>query len=300
MYAERTNKMGQLVRSISENGGIIALAIDSTDIVSVMEKTHKTSAVVTAALGRLITAASLMGSLLKNKDDSITLRVKADGPAGSLIAVSDYMGNARGYVENAIVELPLNKFGKLDVSGAVGKDGTLSVIKDIGLKDPYVGQIPLVSGEIAEDITAYYANSEQIPTACGLGVLVDTDLSVISAGGYIIQLLPGVTEEEISLIEKNLGEMPPVSTMLKNKMTPEDICKKALDGFNPQVLDEMNCTYKCNCSRERVEKMLISLGKEELQSMADENITQKVNCHFCNKIYRFNSKELLDLIERSK
>ena len=292
--------MGELVRAISENGGVVAFAIDSTDIVSQMERIHRTSAVVTAGLGRLLTAASLMGSLLKNKDDSITLRIKGNGPAGSLIAVSDYMGNVRGYVENPIVELELNKFGKLDVSGAIGKEGTLSVVKDIGLKDPYVGQIPLVSGEVAEDITAYYANSEQIPTACGLGVLVAPDLSVLSAGGYIIQLLPGTTDEEITQIEENIRKMPPVSTMLKDKKTPEDICKMALEGFNPEVLDRMNCSYKCNCSRERVEKALISLGKDELIAMADENITQKVNCHFCNKIYRFNSQELRNLVEKSK
>lgn len=292
--------MGELVRAISENGGVVAFAIDSTDIVSQMERIHRTSAVVTAGLGRLLTAASLMGSLLKNEEDSITLRIKGNGPAGSLIAVSDYKGNVRGYVENPIVELELNKFGKLDVSGAIGKEGTLSVVKDIGLKDPYVGQIPLVSGEVAEDITAYYANSEQIPTACGLGVLVAPDLSVISAGGYIIQLLPGTTDEEITQIEENIRKMPPVSTMLKDKKTPEDICKMALEGFNPEVLDRMNCSYKCNCSRERVEKALISLGKDELNAMADENITQKVNCHFCNKIYRFNSQELRNLVEKSK
>ncbi len=292
--------MGELVRTISENGGIIALAIDSTDIVYQMERTHRTSAVVTAALGRLLTAASLMGSMLKAQDDSITLRINGNGPAGSLIAVTDYMGNVRGYVSQPIVELPLNKFGKLDVSGAVGKVGTLSVIKDIGLKDPYVGQIPLVSGEIAEDITAYYATSEQTPTACGLGVLVNTDLTVISAGGYIIQLLPGATDDEISQIEKNIQAMPPVSTMLRDKMTPEDICKRALEGFNPQVLDRMNCKYKCNCSRERVEKALLSLGAGEIEEMIKEEKTQEVNCHFCNKIYRFNSNELKELLKKAK
>ena len=290
--------MGQLVRTISENGGIIALTIDSTDIVAEMERIHKTSAVVTAGLGRLLTAASLMGSMLKSKDDSITLRINGGGPAGSLIAVTDYMGNVRGYVANPVVEIPLNSYGKLDVSGAIGKEGTLSVVRDIGLKDPYVGQIPLVSGEIAEDITQYYATSEQTPTACGLGVLVDTDLTVISAGGYIIQLLPGVTDDEISQIEANINKMPPVSTMLKNNMTPEDICNMALDGFNPQVLDKMECKYRCNCSRERVEKALISLGKEEIQAMIDEGTTQKVNCHFCNKVYRFNAEELRELIQK--
>lgn len=292
--------MGKLVRTISENGGIIALAIDSTDIVSKMERTHRTSAVVTAALGRLLTAASLMGSMLKAQDDSITLRINGGGPAGSLIAVTDYMGNVRGYVAQPIVEIPLNKFGKLDVSGAVGKEGMLSVVKDIGLKDPYIGQIPIVSGEIAEDITAYYATSEQIPTACGLGVLVDTDLTVISAGGYIIQLLPGVTDEEISQIEKNIQGMPPVSTMLRDNMTPEDICNRALEGFNPQILDTMDCKYKCNCSRERVEKALLSMGTQEIEEMIAEDKTHSVNCHFCNKVYKFNTNELKELLSKAK
>ena len=290
--------MGKLVRTISENGGVICIALDSTDIVSKLEKIHQTSAVVTAGLGRLITAASIMGSMLKAKDDSITLRINGKGPAGSLIAVSDYLGNVRGYVTNPVVELPLNKFGKLDVSGAVGKDGNLYVIKDIGLKEPYMGQIPITSGEIAEDITAYYAVSEQIPTACGLGVLVAPDLSVISAGGYLIQLLPGTTDEEINMIEENINKMPPVSTMLKEKMTPEQICFKALEGFNPQILDEMNCSYKCNCTRERVEKALISLGKEELLKIADEGKTETVKCHFCNKAYKFNTNELKELASR--
>jgi len=292
--------MGELVRTISENGGIIALAIDSTDIVSRMENIHKTSAVVTAGLGRLLTAASLMGSMLKAKDDSITLRINGKGPAGSMIAVTDYMGNVRGYVANPVVEIPLNQYGKLDVSGAVGKDGYLSVVKDIGLKDPYIGQIPIVSGEIAEDITAYYATSEQIPTACGLGVLVGEDLSVISAGGYIIQLLPGVTDDEITQIENNIKAMPPVSSMLRDKMTPEDICMKALDGFAPQVLDRMHCCYRCNCSRERVEKALVSLGAQELSEMMNENKTQSVNCHFCNKSYDFEPQQLSELLNRSQ
>ena len=292
--------MGELVRTISENGGVIALAIDSTDIVRQMERIHRPSAVVTAGLGRLLTAASLMGSMLKAKDDSITLRINGKGPAGSMIAVTDYMGNVRGYVANPIVEIPLNQYGKLDVSGAIGKDGTLSVVKDIGLKDPYIGQIPIVSGEIAEDITAYYATSEQIPTACGLGVLVGEDLVPISAGGYIIQLLPGTTDEEITQIENNIKAMPPVSSMLRDKMTPEDICKKALEGFNPQVLDRMHCVYRCDCSRERVEKALVSLGKEELIEMINENRTHSVNCHFCNKSYKFNKDELSEILKNAK
>ena len=211
--------MGKLVRALSKDGGISCIAIDSTDIVARAERIHQTSAVVTAGLGRLLTAASIMGSMLKDKENSITLRVAGDGPVGALIAVTDGEGNVRGYPVNPIVELPLNQYGKLDVGGAVGK-GVLHVIKDLGMKDPYVGQVPLISGEIAEDITSYYAVSEQIPTVCGLGVLVNTDLTVLSAGGYLIQLMPGVGEETISELEENVKKMPPVSQMLHEGLTP--------------------------------------------------------------------------------
>jgi molecular chaperone Hsp33 len=292
--------MGKIIRAITADGSARLFLEISTDIVQRAQQIHSTSKTVTAVLGRALTAASLMGSMLKAKDDSITLRINGGGPAGSLIAVTDYVGNVRGYVAEPIVEIPLNKFGKLDVAGAVGKEGMLSVVKDIGLKDPYVGQIPIVSGEIAEDITAYYATSEQIPTACGLGVLVDTDLTVISAGGYIIQLLPGVTDEEISQIEKNIQGMPPVSSMLRDNMTPEDICNRALEGFNPQILDTMDCKYKCNCSRERVEKALLSMGAQEIEEMISENKMHSVNCHFCNKVYKFNTNELKDLLLKAK
>ena len=273
---------------------------DTTSMVYRAEQIHKTSAVVTAALGRLLTASSLMGSMMKNSDDSITLRMSGGGPSGSVIAVSDSQGNARGYVQNPVVELELNKYGKLDVSGAVGKDGYLYVIKDLGFGEPYIGQIPIVSGEIAEDIAAYYANSEQIPTVCALGVLVDTDLTVKHAGGYLIQLLPGASEDTISALEKNINGILPITEMLNRGMSLDDICNVALKGFNPQLLDEASVEYRCNCSKKRVEQALISVGKEELEKIAEEEQTTQVECHFCDKKYVFTNEEIKNLINNSE
>ena len=215
--------MGKTVRMISDDGLLTVMATDSTDTVAKAENIHKTSAVVTAALGRLLTAASMMGSVLKGKDDSLTLRLNGGGPVGSVIAVSDSEGNVRGYVSEPVVEIPLNNKGKLDVSGAVGKDGTLTVMKDLGLKEPYIGQINIVSGEIAEDITAYYAQSEQTPTVCALGVLVNPDLTVRAAGGFIIQLLPAAGEETIEKVERCLEGIDSVTNMLTSGLTPEGI-----------------------------------------------------------------------------
>ena len=213
--------MGKIVRTLSKDGLVLCCAVDSTDAISRMEQIHKTSAVVTAAEGRLLTAASIIGTMLKSTKDSVTLRMEGNGPAGMLIAVSDGTGNVKGYVGNPVVEIPLNRQGKLDVAGAVGNDGFLYVIKDMGMKEPYIGQVPIISGEIAEDITNYYATSEQIPTVCGLGVLVNPDLSVSAAGGYLLQLLPGAGEETISRVEENIKKLPPVSTMIRQGMTPE-------------------------------------------------------------------------------
>ena len=288
--------MAKLIRTITDDGLIFAAAIDSTDIVAKMEEIHKPSAVVTAALGRLITGASMMGNMLKGKDDTITLRVNGGGKTGSLIAVADSGGNVRGYVQNPIVELPLNSKGKLDVGGAVGKNGTLYVLKDLGLKEPFSGYTNLISGEIAEDITAYYAISEQIPTVCALGVLVNPDLTVKAAGGYIIQLLPAAGEDTISLLEESIKDLPSVTTMISMGLTPLDMVKKALNKFNVELLDEYDAFYKCNCSKERTEKALISLGKEELNKLADEGDAE-MKCHFCNKAYTFSPSELRSLIK---
>ncbi len=290
--------MGKSVRCISTDGTLIAMAVNSTDIANTAQEIHKTSAVCSAALGRLLTAASLMGCALKGKDDSVTLRLKGGGPAGTVLAVSDSEGNVRGYVTEPIVELPLNAKGKLDVAGAVGKEGFLTVIKDLGLKEPYVGQSPIVSGEIAEDVTAYYSISEQTPTVCALGVLVDTDLTVKAAGGLIIQLLPTAMDDTIDLVEKCIENLEPISQLIDKGMTPEEICRHALRLFDLEVLDESEPTYKCYCSRERVEAALISTGREELADMATQEKTE-VSCQFCDKKYVFTSKDILGLIKRS-
>lgn len=284
--------MARLIRAISENGGVIFCAVDSTPIVREAERIHQTSAVTSAALGRLLTAASMMGVMLKNEDDSLTLRVNGGGPAGTVLAVSDGLGNVRGYVQNPVVELALRADGKLDVGGAVGRDGTLSVVKDLGMREPYVGQVPLVSGEIAEDITAYYAVSEQTPTVCALGVLVDTDLSILAAGGYLLQLLPGASEAEITRLEQNVAAMPSVTQLLMSGATLEDIMARAMDGFSPNVLDEQQVSYRCNCTRQRVERALLSLGKEELTQMAQEENPVEVSCQFCDKKYYIDTAAL--------
>lgn len=290
--------MGKLYRAISADGSAFAAVLDAKDIVSEIERIHKTSAVVTAGLGRLTIGASLMGYMLKGKDDSITLRVDADGQTGQLVAVSDSMGNVKSCVNNPVVEIPLNAQGKLDVGGAVGHNGTLSVVKDLGLKEPYVGVVPLVSGEIAEDIASYYATSEQIPTVCSLGVLVNPDLSVKSAGGFLVQLLPFADEKCIDVIENNLKKLRPVSAMLADGTTPEEIAGILLDGLDPDPLDESEPVYKCDCSRERTERVLVSLGKQELSSIADEGKDTSVSCHFCGKEYIFTAEEIRKLAEK--
>ena len=289
--------MGKLYRAISADGSAFAAVLDAKDIVSEIERLHKTSAVVTAGLGRLTIAASLMGYMLKGEDDCLTLRIDADGPAGQLVAVSDSRGNVKSCVSNPVVELPLNDKGKLDVAGAVGRDGTLAVVKDMGLRDPYVGVIPLVSGEIAEDIANYYAVSEQIPTVCALGVLVDTDLSVKSAGGFLVQLLPFADEKCIDIIEKNVANMRPISALLDEGVTPEQISDMLLDGLEPNELDSASPVYRCDCSRKRTEKVLISIGQKELRAIAAEGKDTEVMCHFCGNNYVFTPEEISRLAE---
>ncbi len=290
--------MSKIVRTISKDASVVASAIDAKAIVSEIERIHKPSAVVTAALGRLSIAASLIGNGLKGDNDSVTIRMDGGGSTGILIAVADSRGNVKSYVNNPIVEIPLNKFGKLDVAGAVGSEGTLSVVKDLGLKEPYVGQVPIVSGEIAEDIASYFAVSEQIPTVCGLGVLVNPDLTVRAAGGYLIQLLPFADESCIDILEANVNKLPPVTAMLDSGMTSEDIAKRVLDGLDPEVLDSLDVSYRCDCSKERVERALISLGREELIKMAEEEEKIEVCCHFCDKKYVYSKDEILALSKR--
>ena len=287
--------MAILKRAISMDASAVSTVIDATDMVNEIEKIHKTSAVVSAGLGRLTIGASLIGYGLKGDGDTVTLRMDGNGATGVLIAVADSHGNVKSYVSNPVVEIPLNQYGKLDVKGAIGTDGTLSVVKDLGLKEPYVGKVPIVSGEVAEDIANYFATSEQTPTVCALGVLVNPDLTIKRAGGFLIQLLPFASEEVISTIEKNIKDIKPITTMLENGQTPKDIALMLLDGLNPNILDEATPKYQCDCSKERVERALISLGKDELSKMADEQDVTEVCCHFCNKKYQFSKQDILNL-----
>nr|WP_317412242.1 Hsp33 family molecular chaperone HslO [uncultured Solibaculum sp.] len=292
--------MKNYIRCITSDGSIVASAIDSTAIVARAEQIHKTSAVVTAALGRTLSAASLMGAMLKGEEDTLTIRINGGGPAGTILAVTDSRGNVRGYAQNPVVEIPLNSKGKLDVAGAVGVDGTLSVARDIGGREPYVGQCPLVSGEIAEDITGYYATSEQIPTICALGVLVNPDLTVQVAGGLLVQLLPFADSAAVDLLEKNAKELPSVTQMLTSGMTPEDMCRRILDGMEVEILDQWDTYYRCNCSLDRVKRALSTLKRDELLSLADENGKAEINCHFCDQVYTLTRQELEKLAEEAK
>lgn len=288
--------MGKIVRYISNDGTLVVTAVDTTDIVNRAEQIHKTSAVTSAALGRLLTAASMMGNMLKGDEQSLTLRLNGNGPSGAVVAVSDSSGNVRGYVVNPVVELPLNNKGKLDVAGAVGTDGSLTVLKDLGMKEPYVGQTPIVSGEIAEDITQYFASSEQTPTVCALGVLVNPDLTIRAAGGFMIQLLPFAPEEVISSVERCVEKIDKsVTEMMVAGLTPHDICRKILPEFELELLDEGEVAYKCNCSRERVTRALISLGKDELEELAKDDETE-ICCQFCDKKYHLTSAQIRHLI----
>lgn len=289
--------MGRIIRVISKDASVVASVIDAVDIVGEIERVHKSSAVVTAALGRLSMGASLLGFGLKGENDSITLRINGGGPAGSLIAVSDSMGNVRAYVQNPVVEIPLNSVGKLDVAGAVGTSGTLSVIRDLGLKEPYSGQVPIISGEIAEDITNYLATSEQVPSACALGVLVNPDLTVNQAGGYLIQVLPFADDATINTIEKNVKTMPTVTQMMSDGISTEEIAMKVLDGLEPNILDDFVVSYKCDCSRLRVENALRSLGDKDLKEMLQDDDTN-VDCHFCGKNYIFSKEEILLMLKK--
>lgn len=290
--------MGKLVRCISDDGTLLIMACDTTDVVQEAFEIHSTSKVCTAALGRLLTASAMMGSMLKGKKDTLTLKINGGGPAGSILAVSDSDCHVKGYVVDGSVELPLNAKGKLDVGGAVGKNGSVTVIKDLGLKEPFVGQVPIVSGEIAEDITAYFAASEQTPSVCGLGVLLAQDKSVLKAGGFLIQLLPTAFDDVIDRVEKDIQGIDSVTKMLVDGLSPEEICKAVLPSFNIEVLDEMHPVYKCDCSVQRVQTALTSAGKEELLDMANDENTE-VKCQFCNTAYNFSSKDILDLIKSS-
>lgn len=292
----------RILRAMTRDGSARIHIIDSTAIVDQMIKYHNTTPTATATLGRLLTGASMMGCMLGDKDDTLTLMIRSDGDAGKLLAVSDYMGNVRGYIQNPAVDLPLKSNGKLDVGGAVGK-GELVVIKDVGGEEPYVGTVDLVSGEIAEDITSYFATSEQIPTACALGVLVDTDLSCLAAGGAIIQLLPFADPEVAEKVEKNIGKLANISSLIAKGVSLEDIAAMAMGDVEFDVFDELDVEYRCNCSRERVGGMLKSLGKNEICKLLDEQSAEgkdrelEVKCRFCGTPHVFDEGQLMKLFD---
>ena len=279
----------------------MAAAVDASDIVFTAQRLHKTTPVATAALGRMLAAGSLMGANLKQAKAKINLSIQGDGPLGTVFVVGDSNGNVRGYVGNNDCPTEYYNNGKLNVAKAVGKNGTLGVIRDYGTGEPYIGQVPIVSGEIAEDIAGYYATSEQIPTVCALGVLLDKeDGRVQLAGGLLIQLLPGAYEDTIEKLEKNIAELEPVTTMFAKGMSILDICKTALKGFEVEVLDEMPVNYVCSCSREKIESYFKGLPDDEIRACIGENGTAEVKCQFCNKVYNFTSDELEAIIkERS-
>lgn len=291
--------MDQLVRVIAEDAPVKAMAISGAALVERARNIHKTWPVATAALGRLLMAASMMGAAMKEENGAVTLRIKGGGPLVSLIAVSDSMGNVRGYVQNPAVDLPLKENGKLDVGTAVGADGELTVIRDLGLKEPYIGSIQLVGGEIAEDIAAYFVESEQVPTACALGVLIDTDQSVKAAGGYLIQLLPGADEDAISSIERGVARLGAVSARLDDGMEPLELLREVLSDFELKVLDTSPVEYRCYCSEERVSRALISMGKDELASLIEEQDGAELTCQFCDKVYHFSADDLQKLLEEA-
>ena len=286
----------QLIRAISQDGLIKVSAVSTRDLTERARQIHKTLPVATAALGRLLAGTSMMGNALKEEAASLTLQIKGGGPLGTLLAVSDHEGNVRGTVENPAVDIPLREDGKLDVGTAVGNQGTLTVIRDLRMKEPYVGSVGLLWGEIAEDIALYFVESEQIPTACGLGVLVDRDQSVLSAGGYLVQLLPGAGEETAERLEASLRAAGPVTELLKADPDPEALLHAALPGLALEVLEKRPIAYRCDCSRERMERALISLGREELRAMIDEQGSAELTCRFCDNVQRFSREELEALL----
>lgn len=285
-----------IVREMTADGFVKMAAIRSTDLVQRAASIHGTTPTATAALGRVLSAASLMGNMQKVEDGSVTLQVKGGGPLGTILCVSDSVGNVRGYVQNPAITLLEKYAGKLDVGAAVGTEGMLTVIRDLQMKEPYVGSVQLVTGEIAQDITAYFAQSEQTPTACALGVLIDRDQSVKVAGGYLIQLLPGAPDTIIDALEEGIRKAGPVTAMLEKGMSPENILETVCAGMELEILERTEVSYKCYCTRDRVKGALISLGRTELTEIARDQETIHVGCQFCDIDYSFTPEEVRQLL----
>ena len=288
-----------IIRATAANDQIRAFAAVTTEMVETAREHHNTSPVATAALGRLLTAGAMMGSMMKGEKDVLTLQIKAGGPLQGITVTADSQGNVKGYVGNPDVCIPANSKGKLDVAGAVGP-GFLTVIKDMGLKEPYSGQVMLQTCEIAEDLTYYFATSEQVPSAVGLGVLMNKNNTVRQAGGFIIQLMPFAEEEVISRLEQNVQKINSVTNLLEEGHTPESLLEKVLEGFDVQINEKMDTRFRCNCSKERVAKALISIGRKELNEMIQEGKPIEMNCHFCNTNYNFTVEELKEILRRCK
>lgn len=291
--------MDEIIRMMTGDGMVKAVAVTGKDMVERARQIHKTLPVATAALGRTLMAASMMGDMLKEEDGSVTLQIKGGGPLGAITAVSDSRGNPRGYLQNGQVDIPRKYQGKLDVGTAVGSSGSLTVMKDMGLKEPYIGSVQLVSGEIAEDITSYFVESEQVPTACALGVLVDKDQSVAAAGGYLVQLLPGADESVIQRLEESIARLGPVTDALHGGADAVQLLERVLEGQEPELLERRPVAYKCYCSRERVSRAIISMGKEEMQSLIEEQGGAELTCQFCDKVYHFTKEDLQELLEEA-
>ena len=292
--------MDRILRATAADGFIKMSAVSAKETVQRAKDIHNCTPTTAAALGRTLCAASMLGNLLKEDNGSLTIRINGGGPIGSVIAVSDSKGYVRGYVTNPAVDLPLRSDGKLDVGGSIG-NGVLTVIKDMGLKEPYSGQVVLQTGEIAEDLTYYFATSEQVPSSVGLGVLMNRqDATVKRAGGFIIQLMPFAGDEVLSKLEENIKSLKPVTTMLDSGLTPEEVLGEVLKGFDIEITDTMPVGFKCNCSKDRLTKALISLGKKEIKSILDDGKPITMNCHFCNTDYTFEIEELKDIYKKIK
>ena len=289
-----------IVRAVTDDGLIRAFGCYTKNTVEKSRNYHNTSPVATAALGRLLTAAAMMGSMLKGEKDLVTLQLNGNGPLGRVLAVSGCDCRVKGYVDNPVVDIPLNSAGKLDVGSAVGTDGFITVIQDLGLKEPYIGKIPLVSGEVGDDLVKYFAISEQVPSIVALGVLVDKDFSVKNSGGFIIQVMPGATDEDITKLEENIKNVKSVTQMLEDGMNIEEIMGVALAGFDFHFTDKKDVEYYCNCSRKRVRKVLKSIGADEIEAIINEDGKAELDCHFCNEKYLFNMDDLQEILAEIK